>query len=427
MEKDFFLRKLVHEIQPAMGCTEPAMSALAGAKASELLKCHEIAVLKIHASRDMIKNAMGVAIPGCSLKGISAAVALGAAVADTSDSLSILSSVDRSAIEKAVSFKTELLLDEGVPSLYVRVDAETSDGHSASVAIEGEHDAFSKIVLDGSVLLDKRPSAATEASEESFDDVSIADIISFAESVPIDQISFIEKAIDANMRIAEFAISNGAGLHVGKIMSEDLKKAPASLNEAFMLASCYASAGSDARMSGCSMPVYINSGSGNQGITVTVPIKVLGTYLGSSEEKIIRAVCISELVGLMLTEKKSRLSALCGAFTAAMGTACGYIYLLDGDADLMDKAVNTMVGDLMGIICDGAKVTCALKIYSCLEAASLAVKLALSGKAPGEESGIVGSDACDSINHLSRICNEGMRETDHAIYSIMVDKANRVS
>ena len=228
------------------------------------------------------------------------------------------------------------------------------------------------------------------------------------------------------MRVAEYAMSNKAGLQVGRIMAEGHKAEPASLDDALRLASCFASSGSDARMSGCSMPVYINSGSGNQGITVTVPIQVLGDYLGSSDEKIIRAVCISELVGLMLTEKKSRLSALCGAFTAAMGTACGYIYLLSGDSSVMDKAVSTMIGDLTGIICDGAKATCALKIYSCLEAAALAVQLAFEGQSPGVESGIVGADAEDSIGHLSRICNDGMKETDRAIYSIMIDKTNGV-
>lgn len=427
MEKEIFLHKLFHEIQPAMGCTEPAMSALAGAKASELLGGDAIKSVVIHASRDMIKNAMGVAIPGCSLKGISAAVALGAAVADTSKRLSILSNVDSQTIDKALSFKTELVLSSDVPSLFIRVDAQTESGHSASVTIEQEHDAFSKIIVDGKTILDSKPSAELKDKQWTFDQIDISDIAEFAESVPIEEIAFIEQAIEANMQIAEYSMSNKSGLQVGRIMAGDRNAEPRTLEDAFHLASCYASAGSDARMSGCSLPVYINSGSGNQGITVTVPLKVLGDYLGLPEDRIIRAVCISELVGLMLTEKKNRLSALCGAFTAAMGTACGYIYLLGGDPSVMDKAVSTMIGDLMGIICDGAKATCALKIYSCLDAAALAVKLAFEGLAPGEESGIVGSDAEDSISHLSRICNDGMKETDHVIYSIMVDKANRVS
>lgn len=137
---------------------------------------------------------------------------------------------------------------------------------------------------------------------------------------------------------------------------------------------------------------------------------------------ILRAICVSELVGLMLTEKKSRLSALCGAFTASIGTACAYAYLLDGNDRTMDRVINTMVANLTGIICDGAKNTCALKIYSCLEAAAMAVKLALNGRSPDEQCGIVGNDSHSSISNLSMISKEGMEETDQTIYSIMTDK-----
>ena len=189
-----------------------------------------------------------------------------------------------------------------------------------------------------------------------------------------------------------------------------------------MKAAASAAAGSDARMAGSALPVMINSGSGNQGITVTVPVSVVASYLGKSLSEMIGAVAISELVGIILTSHKDRLSALCGAFTASIGTACAYAYLLGGDAEVLDATINNMVGNLSGIICDGAKDTCALKIYSSLIAASVAVELALVGKRAGREAGIVGDDSLSSINHLTRISHEGMEQTNRTILQIMLEK-----
>lgn len=420
-DNTFFLELLRREVIPAMGCTEPAASALAGAKAKELLE-GEVEKVKISASRDMVKNAMGVGIPGCTLKGISAAVALGVAGGDTSKKLSILSSVTPQMAEYASKLDTELELAKDVPSLYVEVTLESRTGHRVSVAISDEHDSFSRIVVDGRVKADTTASCHVKKTDTALEDVEIPDILGFADSVDPSSLAFLKTAADTNMAIAEYSISHRFGLQVGRVMADGLAYPPDTLDGAFRLGAAYAAAGSDARMSGCPMPVYINSGSGNQGITVTVPVQILGNYLGLPQEKILRAICVSELVGLMLTEKKSRLSALCGAFTASIGTACAYAYLLDGTKDTTDRVINTMVANLTGIICDGAKNTCALKIYSCLEAAAMAVKLALNGRSPGEECGIVGNDSQSSISNLSVISREGMEETDQAIYSIMVDK-----
>jgi L-cysteine desulfidase len=205
-------------------------------------------------------------------------------------------------------------------------------------------------------------------------------------------------------------------------MGADLPKEPTTLREAYALGAVYASAASDARMAGCPLPVVINSGSGNQGITVSVPLLVMARYLGTDEDHLVRALCTSHLVALVLTAKKDRLSALCGAFTAAIGTACGLVYLLGGDVDAMDRAVNNMVGNLTGIICDGAKGTCALKIYSSVEAAAVSCRLALGGISPRDESGIVGKDALQSFSYLTQISHEGMEQTDRTILAIMMGK-----
>ena len=417
----FFTELLEREVVPAMGCTEPAASALAGAKARELLS-GGVSKVFISASRDMVKNAMGVGIPGCSLKGIEAAVALGVAGGDTSKKLSILSSVTPEMAACASRLDTVLELARDVPSLYVEVTLESDTGHRVSVAISDEHDSFSRIVVDGTVKVDTSAACHTKKTETPLEGVDIADILNYAETVDTSTLGFLQTAADANMAIAEYSIEHRFGLQVGRVMAEGLAFPPDCLDNAFRLGAAYAAAGSDARMSGCPMPVYINSGSGNQGITVTVPVRILGNYLGAGQERILRAMCVSELVGLMLTEKKSRLSALCGAFTASIGTACAYAYLLDGKKETIDRVVNTMVANLTGIICDGAKNTCALKIYSCLEAASMAVKLAVSGRSPDEQCGIVGNNSQSSITNLSMISKEGMEETDQTIYSIMTDK-----
>ena len=423
---------LKKEMVPAMGCTEPAASALCGAKARELLG-EEVEKATVFASRDMVKNAMGVGLPNCDLKGILAAVALGICGGDTKKSLSILAEITDAQKAEAGKVVATLVLVDKVPPLYVSVKVQ-GNGHEALATISGEHDRFSHLEKDGNVLvnLPLEPETTQKSTQEKDNDkdflktLKLDDIIEFANEVDVNSVSFIKEAIEINMNIAKQAIVGEYGLQVGKTTLATVEPAnnsiPKSLSEAFDVAASYASAGSDARMSGCSMPVVINSGSGNQGLTVTVPLNIVATYLKVPEEKLIRSVCVSQLVGLTLTARKNRLSALCGAFTASIGTACAYVYLLGGDRATMDRAVNTMVGNLTGIICDGAKNTCALKIYSCLQAAALSVKLALKGFAPGAESGIVGNDSLESIVYLSRISSEGMEQTDKTIMSIMLNK-----
>ena len=412
------------EMLPAMGCTEPGAAALAGAKAAELFGDGPIEEILVFASRDMIKNAMDVGLPGCSLKGIISAALLGVCKKDSSRGLSTLSDISPEEVEKVSSMNARLELVDNVPSLYVSVRIEGPENHYSLATISLQHDVFSRLEVDGNVLENRENlfSEKTKEQQNVLDSLTLEKIVKFADTVNVDDVSFIDGAIRINSSIAEHAIDNNYGLQVGKTSLEALHSKPESLSEAYMVASSYAAAGSDARMSGCTMPVIINSGSGNQGITVTVPVSIVADCLGVTREKKIRAVCISELVGLMLTARKSRLSALCGAFTASIGTACAYVYLQGGSVDVMNDAINTMVGNLTGIICDGAKNTCALKIYTSLETAGLSVKLALKGLSPKNGSGIVGDDSTQSISSLSRIATEGMTQTDKTILSIMMGK-----
>ena len=424
MDSKALLKLLKSEMMTAMGCTEPAAAALCGAKAHELLKNAKITKLIVTASRDMVKNAMGVSIPSSQKKGICFAVALGYAIGSTSDGLNLLSKLNDEQRGIASEIRTELVLAQDVPSLFIGVRAECESGEYAVAIVSGTHDRFSHVELNGEVLVDESlwVKQGDADSHDMLMDLTFEDVIGFAESMTLGDLGFITDAIGTNTKISDFSLREGFGLEVGKTMLEDISEPVSSLKDAFSKGAALAAAGSDARMSGCPMPVIINSGSGNQGITVTVPVKVAADYLKSGDEKTARAACISELIGLILTAHKTRLSALCGVFTAAIGTACAWVYLLGGDSAMMSKALNTMVGNLAGIICDGAKNTCALKIYSSLECASMSVRLALKGLSPGGESGIVGDRISETIGNLSRLCNEGMRETDRTVVSIMIGK-----
>lgn len=421
------LEILKKEMVPAMGCTEPAAAALCSAKTSELLGALSNVRLSVKASKDMIKNTMGVGIPSSDKKGLNIAAALGYAVGNTGNGLSILSSVTPKQTEMALKLDVTTELVRDVPALFISVRADSSDGHYAVATISSRHDRFCHLEKDGQVLL-SLPISDEKNSDDTASlirDLSIEHVIDFANTVDFKNLDFVLKAVSINMAIAEHSIKNGFGLEVGRTMSADIPMPPASLKDALSKGAAYAAAGSDARMSGCSMPVIINSGSGNQGITVTVPVKILADYLGCTDEQMARAVCVSELVGLILAAHKNRLSALCGVFTASIGTACAWAYLLGGGPAMMKGVLNTMVGNLSGIICDGAKGTCALKIYSSLECASMSVRLAMRNKTPGKESGIVGSSIAETIDNLARLCNEGMEETDNTVVSIMIAKETR--
>lgn len=423
MDSDKIIRLLKKEMIVAMGCTEPAASALAGNKARELLGCLP-QKLTVYASRDMIKNAMAVGIPNCEERGILTAVCLGIFSENPIKDLSILSVVTEKQKELAMDMvgKGTLKLQDGVPPVYVRVDAE-GGGHCASCTIAYKHDKFTELWKDGKAVYEN--AGASDGEEENFDflmKMTLRDILEFAEAVELPRAAFVLDSAKTNRELASYSVEHDYGLKIAKAALADLPEQPTTLHEAMLFASAYAAAGSDARMSGCPKAVVINSGSGNQGITCTVPVLIVGEYLGASDEKLIRALCISELVGLLITARKDRLSALCGAFTAAMGAGCGILYLLDGTLEQMNYVIRTMVGNLSGIVCDGAKTSCALKIYSCVDAACLAVRMAMNGEAPGRESGIIGQDAMESIDNLMNLSHNGMVNTDQVILSIMLDK-----
>lgn len=422
MENIKFIDLLNRELVIAMGCTEPAASALAGARAAELLE-GPVDSIFVETSRDMVKNAMGVGIPNCEAKGIQVAVALGVAVGNIENGLGILSDVSDTQRKLAATYKVILNMVEDVPPLYIKVIIKNKEHQSVAV-VSGNHSYFSFLQKDDQVLIDEPLGQlnTTEIDSNFMANVTLKEIVDFSSSLPKETSDLLISAANTNLAIAKQALIEDFGLAVGKTTYESIQDPPQSLEEAFKLGATLAASASDARMAGCPLPVVINSGSGNQGITITLPVLTLATYLEKTDDELASALAIGELIGLCLTAKKDRLSALCGAFTAAIGTSCAMVYLLGGSIDEMNKAINVMIANLTGIICDGAKMTCALKIYSCVQSAALATTLAIKGNAPGEESGIVGMDCVQSFDFLSRISHEGMAQTDKTILSIMMQK-----
>lgn len=413
---------LKSELTLALGCTEPACAALTGARVKdELGETPKRAKVKV--SRDMMKNAMGVSIPNSNLTGISAAVALGLAVGNSSRGLSVLEGLDEEKRAEAKGIDIEVEIETGCPSLFIEVSAKTED-HSALCTIENEHDRFSRVIKDGKEM-DANVSFFSECesslNSDLLDELTLKDVIEYSENLTDDIKALLDRAYSTNLEISYAGLEEDWGLSVGKTMFNMIDGIK-STDDAMRKAAALAASGSDARMSGSCRPVMINSGSGNQGITVTVPVAVLAAYLNVGHEKLISALSISELVALILTNKKARLSALCGAFTASIATAVSWCYLLGGSLEEMDATINNMIANLTGIICDGAKKTCALKIYSSLIAASVAVHLSMKGKSASNESGIVGSNSFESIKNLSTISHEGMEETDKTILKIMIEK-----
>ncbi|HRV24126.1 MAG TPA: L-serine ammonia-lyase, iron-sulfur-dependent, subunit alpha, partial [Sphaerochaeta sp.] len=284
----------------AMGCTEPAAAALCAAKASELLGENPVR-LHVSASGEMLKNAMGVGIPNTALKGLKAAVALGAAIADIQDGLNILSTIDEAVISKAEGFPVSLTIVKDVPSLYIQVEADGVH-HSSRATISGEHERFSELVKDEEVLL-SLPLDGCSATLEEVDEVilsksTLADILSWVEEAPPEAHALVLNALETNLSIARHSLESEYGLTVGKTIFTDCEKELQSLDQAFKRGSALAAAASDARMAGCPLPVVINSGSGNQGITLTVPLAPVAEYLSSSDEELARALLVGQLVGL---------------------------------------------------------------------------------------------------------------------------------
>ena len=411
------------EVVPAIGCTEPIAVALCTARAAETLGAGPERIA-VRLSANILKNAMGVGIPGTGMIGLPIAVALGALIGRSEYRLEVLRDVTPEAVERGREMIgrrcISIGLKEGVcEKLYIEAEVEAA-GHRAVAVIAGGHTDFVFVSRDGEVLFDKRTPAGCdeEAGEVPLTLVRVWD---FAMTSPVEELRFILETRRLNMAAAERSLAGEYGHCVGRTLRCDRERKVMG-DSLFTRILSYTSAACDARMAGAMIPVMSNSGSGNQGIAATLPVAVYADEVHASEEQTIRALALSHLTVIYIKQSLGRLSALCGCVVAATGSSCGITYLMGGGYEQAAAAVKNMIANLTGMICDGAKPSCAMKLTSGVSTAVLSAMMAMDGRCVSSVEGIIEEDVDRCIRNLTAIGREGMDETDRLVLRIMTNK-----
>lgn len=426
MEKKFrekIISLVKNEVVPAVGCTEPMAVSLCVAKATELLgKAPE--KIDVMLSANILKNAMGVGIPGTGMIGLPIAVALGALIGKSEYGLEVLKDVDDEAVERGKAFMNEngisIGLKEGISEkLYIEVLVKNGSDKAKAV-ISGEHTNFVLLVHNDDTVYEAQHAAEDEADD---DDgwLTLSKVYEFATTAPLKEIDFICQAKVLNEKAAEESLKGNYGHMLGKTLSQPLGKGifgDTIFSHVISATACAC----DARMAGAPIPVMSNSGSGNQGICATLPVVKFAEENHNTEEELTRALMLSHLTAIYIKQSLGRLSALCGCVVASTGSACGITYLMGGGYDQITFAVKNMAANLTGMICDGAKPSCALKLASGVSTAVLSAMLAVQQKCVTSVEGIIDDDVDRSIHNLTRIGKDAMDETDRCVLEIMTSK-----
>ena len=426
MEEKKFLSLLNEELIIALGCTEPTTIAIAAATARKYVIDGNIIHVKVKASRNVIKNALSVGIPGTDSCGINLAAALGIFAYNSDKNLQILANIKPSDIQNAIKMvKQDIItvkLADTNKKLYIEVFIETDVSYS-KVIIEDHHDNVVLIQVDGNTIKDNQCKDTVHSNPDNgqLDYLDLDSILEFVQTVDIEKLDLIKQCIEINTKICLEGLRKPYGLSVGRSIKNKMEMGFLA-DDTVNYATALTAAGSDARMAGSSLPVMSNSGSGNQGISTTIPVVVFGE--GYDEEKIIKAVTLSNLVTIYIKLKLGRLSALCGESISATGACCGITYLMGGDESKIKSSIQNMMGNLTGMICDGAKAGCALKVATCTNAAIQSAIVTLEGNMIGSSNGIIEENAVDTIENFCTIGNIGMIEADKLILDIMLKKNN---
>ena len=411
---------LIHEeVVPAIGCTEPMCVALCTAKATEKLGCRPE---KIEAllSANILKNAMGVGIPGTGMIGLPIAIALGALIGKSAYQLEVLKDLTPETLEQGKAYLAENRIcikqkENCCDKLYVEVIC-SAGSKRASAIIAGSHTNF----VDDEMLTTNTAGLSDPDSEASVS-LNLRLVYDFATTAPLDEIRFIQEARTYNMNAAREALKGNYGHNLGKTIDRPLAKGIFGNSIYSHIISRTASA-CDARMGGAMIPVMSNSGSGNQGICATNPVCVYAKENENTEEELIRALMLSHLTAIYIKQSLGTLSALCGCVVASIGSSCGITYLMGGDYERICYAVKNMIANLTGMICDGAKPACSLKITSGVSTALLSALLAMEGKCVTSTEGIVDDCVDKSIHNLTSIGADAMCKTDDMVLNIMTSK-----
>ncbi len=409
---------LSEELRPAMGCTEPIALAYAGAKARQVLGAVPDKV-RLFVSGNIIKNVKSVVVPNTGgLHGMAAALCAGIVAGDPNRELQVISNVPKSAHAdiKAYMESVDLDIQPAYSNLVFDIDVfEYSGDDCVRLRIINHHTNIVTIEKNGDKIVDL---PITESSEDHLTDKScltIENIVAFADCLDVEDIrDLVGEQVRCNMEIAEEGLSGDWGANIGTVI---LRRQSATIEKK---ASAYAAAGSDARMSGCEKPVMIVSGSGNQGITASVPVAVYAREMGATEEQLLKAVTLSDLVTIHQKAGIGRLSAYCGAISAGCGAGAGIAYLLGGDAHAIAHTVVNAIAILSGTICDGAKPSCAAKIAAAVDAGILGYHMYLERQQFYSGDGIVTKGVDNTVYNIGKLAREGMRETDRTILEIML-------
>jgi len=449
------------EVKPALGCTEPIAVSLAVARSCEALRQIgvEVSHLTVEVSANILKNGMGVGIPGTGMIGLHIASALAVTCGKSCYGLEVLKDLSPAAIDAAKEMvdakKVKVVLADTTMKLYIKAWAYGSDAagveHSAATEIKNNHDSIVSVVRDGVEILAPQhiepmncagsactsaagasasaasagvsgASSSSAAEKTTLDyKLSVKEILEFAQEASFENIKFILDSVKLNKALAMEGLKDDYGLRVGKtILAREHSDVFGSSVMTYAMAAT--AAASDARMAGCTLPAMSNSGSGNQGITVTMPVIAVAEKMGVGEEQLARALVLSHLVAIHIKGYLGKLSALCGCVIASTGSSCGIVYLHGGGYEQVCSAIKNMVGNITGMVCDGAKVGCALKVASGVSSSVQAAVLAMDNICISSNDGIIEDCIEKTICNLGRIGAEGMQTTDRMILDIMVCK-----
>ncbi|QGW18704.1 MULTISPECIES: serine dehydratase subunit alpha family protein [Leclercia] len=423
---NLFIHAVQEEVKPALGCTEPVSLSLACAIAAEQLS-GEITQIEAWVSPNLMKNGLGVTVPGTGMVGLPVAAALGAIGGNPRGGLEVLKDASPEAIARAkvllAAGKVQVKLQQPCDEILYSRAIVYAGAESASVTIAGGHTRVVQISYQGETrfMLDEQPQSSGGDPLRVLSSTSLSQILEFIEHVPFSAIRFILEAGHLNDALSREGLTGKWGLHIGATLHRQQARGfiDQGLGSEIIIRT---SAASDARMGGATLPAMSNSGSGNQGITATMPVLVVAEYLQADEEKLARALMLSHLSAIYIHYQLPRLSALCAATTAAMGAAAGLAWLLDGGYKAIEMAISSMIGDVSGMICDGASNSCAMKVSTSVSSAWKSVMMALDDCAVTGNEGIVAHDVEQSIANLCSLACRSMQATDKQIIEIMAEK-----
>ena len=435
---------LIHsEVKPALGCTEPIAVALAVAKAVEIIteNCPGVCPdgwrrqadfkIEVEVSANILKNGMGVGIPGTGMVGIPVAAALGAVCGESALGLEVLKNLTPEDVirarELADTKAVKVTVADTDHLLYVKATVHLADAHASArvdphayAVIEDDHDRIVETSFADRILMSSESAAATEEKGHNDLGLTVKEILRFAQEARYEDIAFILEDRTLNLALAMEGLHGDYGLKVGKAIRENQKGVFGS--DFLSYAMGMTAAASDARMAGCTLPAMSNSGSGNQGITVSMPIIAYAIKYNVDDERLARALILSNLVAIHIKSYLGKLSALCGCVVASTGSACGIVYLEGGGYDQVCAAIQNMAGNITGMVCDGAKVGCAMKVASGVSCAVQSAVLALRGTCIPSTDGIIEDDVEKTIRNIGKIGSAGMKTTDRMILDIMLCK-----